>query len=449
LRRVRGVGLFLLALAFILALGLRYVRATPATGDEVEYLLLAQSLWREHDLDLADNFARGDHLEYTHDLREMPYGTWRADGRPVSTHSVGLPLALAPVYAAGGRAGCVAVLALCAAAAAALVRRHAAQLAADDEAGLLAFALVAGPPLFFYGFHVYTEAPSALLAFAAFVLLRREGGAARAVVAAVAVSALGWLHVKMIPAAIVLGFFGVLRQRGASRVAFAAVVGLCAAAYGIHHYAVFGDPSPLSLYGSKVPRKVQRSSPWLGLPGLMLDGAFGLLPVAPGFVLGLAGLGTFARRLGRDGAWGLALLAALLLPVLFWRTWWGGFCPPARFLVPMAPFLAVAAACRVAVSRQGLARARWPLAAWGIALALYASARPERRLLLAERTGPAPLFEALRVGGMSPNDLLPRLTPGAMTPWRAAAWTALLAAALALDARARCRGGSAPQPGSR
>lgn len=451
MRRLRRHAFFLLPLLFLLGLGLRYIRSVPATGDEVEYLLLAQSLWREHDLDLGDNFARGDHLEYTHGLPEMPYGTWRADGRPISTHSVGLPLLLAPVYALGGRAACVVLMALCAAALAALVHRQALRFTDDHDGTLLAWLVTAGPPVFFYGFHVYTEVPSALLAFLAFALLLRSPRVGGALIAGMAVGLLPWLHVKMIPAAVVLGLMGLVRLRGPARAAFLAVMAVFAAGYGLHHYRVFGDPSPLSLYGSKVPRKVQRSSPWLSLPGLLLDGAFGLLPLAPAFVLGLAGLGSYWRRLGEARWWGAALFAALLLPLLFWRTWWAGFCPPARFVVPLVPFLAVGAACRVADSRRGLARWRWGLAAWGIALALYMSARPERRLMLPDRAGPAPVFEALRAG-VSLNDVLPRLTPGAMTPIRAVAWSLFLVAILVADRRlatTRSRAESSRPPGSR
>jgi hypothetical protein len=426
---------FLLPLAFILGLGLSYVRAVPASGDEVEYLLLAQSLWREHDLDLADNFKRGDHLEYTHDLREMPYGTWRADGRPISTHSVGLPLLLAPFYAAGGRAACVVLMALCAEALMALVYRFALEMTGDADAALTAWLLAASPPLFFYGFHIYTEAPSALLVFAAFLLLRRPGGMARAVLAAACVGALPLLHVKMIPAMAVLALMGLARLRGRERFAFGCIVAGFLAAYALHHYRVFGDPSPLSLYGSKVPRKIQRSSPWLSLPGLFLDGAFGLLPIAPAFLLGLAGAASWWRRRGAARYWAAALVVALVLPVLLWRTWWAGFCPPARFLVPLVPFLAIAAACRVAEWKGGFARFRYLLLGWGLALALYMSARPDARLLLPDRAGPAPIWEALSFGGVSLNAVLPRLTPQALTPGRAVFWSLVVIVILLLDAR--------------
>ena len=281
MRRLRRHAFFLLPLLFLLGLGLRYIRSVPATGDEVEYLLLAQSLWREHDLDLRDNFARGDHLEYSHDLTEMPYGTWRADGRPISTTAWDCPSSwrrLRARWPSRVRRSHGAVRRCArgprAPAGTEVLRRR--------RRRLLAWLVAAGPPVFFYGFHVYTEVPSALLALLAFVLLLRSQRVGVALIAGAAVGFLPWLHVKMIPAALVLGLMGLVRLRGPGRVAFLAVVAVFAAGYGFHHYSVFGDPSPLFSTGRRCLEEVQRSSPWLSLPGLLLDGAFGLLPLAPG-----------------------------------------------------------------------------------------------------------------------------------------------------------------------
>ena len=83
--------------------GKRFATRLRATGDEPHYLLMAQSLWREGDLDLRDNFERRDYLEYTPGPVTTHYGTPRRDGRPFPAHSPGLPFALAPLYAIGGR----------------------------------------------------------------------------------------------------------------------------------------------------------------------------------------------------------------------------------------------------------------------------------------------------------------------------------------------------------
>ena len=73
---------------------------------------------------------------------------------------------------------------------------------------------------------------------------------------------------------------------------------------------------------------------------------------------------------------------AVLAPVFTWRMWWGGQCPPARFLVPLVPLLSVALGTRAALPARGLLRWRWPLVGIGTALALFMAARPGELMLL-------------------------------------------------------------------
>ena len=88
-------------------------------GDEPHYLVLAQSLWRDHDFKIENNHARGDTLEY-YRLPLPPHYLERGrDGEIYSIHPVGLALVAAPIYAAGGYYGVVAFLVCCAAGAAA------------------------------------------------------------------------------------------------------------------------------------------------------------------------------------------------------------------------------------------------------------------------------------------------------------------------------------------
>ena len=44
--------------------GLHYAAGLQVSGDEPHYLLMAQSLWREHDLDLRDEYDGEDWPEY-------------------------------------------------------------------------------------------------------------------------------------------------------------------------------------------------------------------------------------------------------------------------------------------------------------------------------------------------------------------------------------------------
>jgi hypothetical protein len=432
--RLSPRALLLLAWAVLLAVGLAYTARLRVSGDEPHYLLMAQSLWREHDLDLRDNLAREDWREYTPGPIAPHYGFPRADGRPYPAHSPGLAVLLAPLYGLGGRRLCVVALTLAAAALSLEIWRAARRTAGDEEAALVAWALALVPPVAFYAFEVYTEMPSALALAVALRLVTSGSGVAGSVAAALLASALPWLHLKMMPAAAALAVVAAARLRGRGRIAFFAVAAAVAAAFLLYYRAIFGVASPLAVYGG-VPRDAD-GSPLRALAGLLLDRSFGLLPYAPVFVLALAGLG----RLARLRAWEPLLVGvAVVAPVLPWRMWWGGQCPPARFLVPAVPLLAVALAARVAHSRAGLARWRWALVAIGVTTAVAMTARPGALLLLNRGDRPTRLWTALS-GDRPLGGYLPSLVSASPDEVRVAiVWVVALAVLLALDALARRR----------
>jgi hypothetical protein len=80
--------------------------------------------------------------------------------------------------------------------------------------------------------------------------------------------------------------------------------------------------------------------------GLLFDQEFGLLALAPIYVLAAAGFVHLFRRTPRLAAHSVAILAAyaftILLPSINVHGWTGGWSPSPRFLVPIAPLLGVA-----------------------------------------------------------------------------------------------------------
>ena len=390
-----GAGkLFAVAAVLFLAVGLHYGSRLRVSGDEPHYLLMARSLWQERDLDLRDNFAREDWRRDTPGPVTPHYGAPREDGRPFPAHSPGLPLLLAPIYAAGGRLGCIAALALAAALLCVGIRWLALRAAGEPGAGLLAWAAAAGPPVLFYAFHIYTEVPSAAALATSLALLLSAPGPGLAAVAGLLTSALPWLHVKMIPAAVALAVVALLHLPRRSLAAFSAVAIAAAVGYGWYGHAVFGTWSPLARYGG-LPDDATSGSPLRALLGLLFDRSFGLLPFAPVFLLALAALFSRAWWKSRDAVSQTLVGVAVLGPVLTWRMWWGGQCPPARFLVPLVPLLCAALAVRAAGPPRGLLRWRWALLSLGLALALFMVVRPGELMLLNRGDRPTRVWEAL------------------------------------------------------
>jgi len=441
-RRVPIVALFAAGFVFLSVIGVHYTSRLRVTGDEPHYLLMAQSLWRDGDLELRDNKARGEMEEYTPADIAPHWGAPRRDGRPFPAHGVGLPTLLAPFYALGGRRACVLLLSALASLLALVARSLALRASGNLAASQLAWLATLGPPAAFYAFHIYTEMPSALaLGGALLLLLARPKDARAAVGAALLASALPWLHVKLVPAAAALGVVALVRLKGRPRVWFVGTAGLVAVGYVAFFQAVYGHPTPLATYGGHLPTGME-GAPLRAMAGLLLDRSYGLLPHAPVFLLALSGLGLAARRPVRE-TWPFALvLATVLVPVVDWRMWWGGQCPPGRFLVPVVPILAVLVALRAARdagSPRGLLRWRGPLLAAGFALLVFMILDPGRLLLVNRGNRPTRLWAALS-GEVPVERYIPSLTHADAAETRVAIlWVAALGVLLALDVLSRSR----------
>ena len=202
-------------LAFLLVVGLWYATRLRVSGDEPHYLLMAQSLWRERDLDLARQLERRG-------LARVHAGPGRAALRgpargraPVSRAQPGPGLPAGAALRASGDAPLRRCPRAGRGARSLELWRAARRLTGDDEAALLAWGLALGPPVAFYSFHDLhrgavgagpgrgAAAPPAGPAV--------PGARSRPALA----SALPWLHLKMIPAAVALAVVAALACAGA------------------------------------------------------------------------------------------------------------------------------------------------------------------------------------------------------------------------------------------
>ena len=85
-------------------------RATP-TGDEPHYLIMIQSLLRDGDFDLRNNYEHMDYLEYYPETIPDRHVT-AVGNKWYPVHGIGLPILTAPLFAVAGRLGVVILLAL-------------------------------------------------------------------------------------------------------------------------------------------------------------------------------------------------------------------------------------------------------------------------------------------------------------------------------------------------
>lgn len=316
-------------------------------GDEPHYLVIAQSVWRDGDLDIFNNHQRGDHREYFNADLAPHYMAAGVDQGVYSVHPIGMPLLAAPVYAAAGYAGVAILMLLVGSATAALgwwwVR---ASVGASDAATFGWAAVACSAPYLLNAFTIYPEIFGGFCVVTTLVLVARtpitRHGVARHLAIGLALGALPWFSTKYAPMSGTLLLVTLLRlsRRPAVLVrepkAWAVLLPYVALvmAWCAFFYIYWGTPLPTAAYGEN-----GQTSVWhllRGAPGLLFDEEYGLLAFAPALVLAAPGLwsmlcgGGELRRLAIEV---IAVFGALLGTVGAHLLWWGGSAPPGRPLV--------------------------------------------------------------------------------------------------------------------
>jgi len=355
----------LLLVFVMLATAVALISGGPASmaGDSPHYLAASDSIGRDWDLDLTNQY--GPESEYIFaPVQRSGHVVIGRNGRHFPFHPLGLSILYAPVLAPvqalvrsvpepvltmlrwdRTRAGrdllslTMACLWICCAL---MTRRLALKLGADRwHATWVVTLAFLTPPLLNHSILIFSEIPAAALTLV-FVLLmlgrRRDSWMPFAPLAL-----LPWFHLRYS----VIAFAGFLwwlgREKGSTNqsrsslllgggVALGSVLVLCAANWAMFEtWSLFGhyqDKVTLSLAGAHL-RAVR----------IMFDPHRGVLILAPFYLLALAGL-RHAARVDRGYALFVVLAAtSTLLLASGNRMWWAGYSPPARFLVPILPLL--------------------------------------------------------------------------------------------------------------
>ena len=378
------------ALAFAVYLIVFQEMRPGATGDEPHYLVTAQSIAYDLDVDLRNNYRNRDRVLSI--VNVFPLGphaaVYKDSGELRPIRSVGLPAVLAPAVRLGGLTGARLVLVLIAA----LVAAQLYSLLRDLRLPLLYrlaawVAVVFCLPVIVFTSQVYPELAGALLVLIA-VRVMVVGAARPAALAlgAAAAAALPWLHVRYLPlsVSIVAGlaiaaclqgwkrgdrrlvdaaraFVGrsasVLRNRWRTVTLpivapYAIGIGLLAAAYE----RWYGSPNLQVSYGAYGSPAVGtgRWDFWYHFAIRdILDPVVGWIPFAPVHWLGFAALGCLVAWFGWRAAWVVAGAAGYLLVVASVGPG-VGFGLPARYPMIIVPLIAVPLALgiqRVRVAR--------------------------------------------------------------------------------------------------
>lgn len=404
-----------------------------ASGDEPHYLIIAESLVADGDLDLENNYANGANRRFGPHVGDPDHAARTKIGAFWSIHDVGLPIALLPAYAVLTRSAALApvdvlarfrmsrgefayallglvLAALVAAGLSLLVRAFARESDARTAAWVVA-VLAFSPPVIAHALLVFPET----LAFVAVCgvvwlsCLREDELTMRRVAFVLAgVGYLPLLHRKY-----ALFMFGLLfvifisRRSWFRRQPSRTLAGLGVIAVlpliAIHllmivSWGSIGGPHAVNGWPFSMT----------GLPagglGLLFDRERGLFSYAPVYLIAPAAFALSWRR-----SWPLVVPIALLyLPAAAFVVWHAGFSPAARFLLPLTPLVALAVVR--AASSQVIRLVSAPLVILQAAILVTVVHNP--RVLWPKAIGTNPALERIPVVGPAYQSALPSIATG-------------------------------------
>jgi hypothetical protein len=276
-------------------------------------------------------------------------GTVRSDGAGLSVDRVGLAFSHYLLT--------LAIVALPAALAVAALDWLLRRWFQPGPALLGALSYGAATPAAVYAGNFYSHALVAALLIGAWALIERAGDApqqrGRWLIGAGLL--LGWSAISEYPALLIGGALGLyaLRRCGAAAIGWLALGGAPAlVALAGYDWLAFGTLWPIG-YAHSALWQEQHQSGFVSLTyphpaalwGLLGGGFRGLFVRAPWLLLALPGLISWARSGWRRDLLVLVGAASLSLWLVYGssRMWWGGFAAGPRYLVPILPFVAVAA----------------------------------------------------------------------------------------------------------
>jgi hypothetical protein len=320
-------------------------------------------------------------------LGELPPHFSKVTVRPGSytKHGLGLSFLIAPFYALGGRAFVVIFIAALAALLGVNIWLLGFETTGSRKVAWVAWGLtVFSTPILCFAFLIFPAIPAALFVTYAWRRLRlsaqaqqlnmpqyQPNGTGRALLIGLCIGFLPWLHSLYLFLSAGLGLYWLLGGRvkmvwqglrtrnfrlgqivpGGWSGASVAVMFLPLVFFGglfLFYYIYY--------FGTVVPNTQDHAgfAPLQEVPvnllGLLFDQKYGLLIYAPYYLLALVGLVVMGQRTPvpdetvarRSDLYWLGIVAVpYLLVIGSYLQWWGEWGPPARYLMPVVPLLAV------------------------------------------------------------------------------------------------------------
>jgi hypothetical protein len=335
------------------------------TGDEPHYLLLAQSIAADRDLDVENNYTRRDYAPYYPGDLEPHWYVRGLGGKGILYHLPGLPALVAPALLAGGPMTASLWLALLCAVGTALVWRLGYEVG-ERDAGSAWFGWATATltlPMAAQSAMIYPDAPAAIVTAGVMLALASDERATRerapgsegaaswslpvTALVGIGCGALPWLHTRLALPAVFGVLCLVLRMRTWRRkwAHGLTLLGLLLAGVGSWFWYFrffYGVWDPRAPYASQTPFDPFAAP--TGAIAMFADQSAGLLPNAPVYALAFYAFWLLARTRPRLAAEYAVIAVPYLALNAGFHMWWGGTSVPGRLMLAvLLPFAATTA----------------------------------------------------------------------------------------------------------
>jgi hypothetical protein len=400
-------------MAYGLAAVLLFRNLDHFDGDEPHYVLIAESLCRDGDADLGNNYEAQDYLTfYPHPNLDPHAYDYRGDGALRSIHSIGVPLLLTLPHCALGHPYWARLeMAALAALASWITFLTIRDWTKNSHLAYAAWAAITFTvPMWTLAPQIYPDVVAVLaVALALYLSFSQPPTTERILGIGLVVAVLPWLHNRFVVLSLLIAMttMGRLQRARAGWKPLACLLlppAISGALWMWNSYVWYGGLLPSASYApwSQNLESFSWDRLYVALADLVLGREFGLLTYAPIYLLALVGLIMMIlhrqTQFAAPFVWLLGYVLSVALSQAIYQIGWGYYFP-ARLLLPIIPLLAIPLA-------YALRQRRWlriaGLALFLVSVAISAQSLWQPYKALADQNGVSELPLLRRVQGIYP-----------------------------------------------
>lgn len=347
---------------YLLISTILYSKLTIPKGDEVHYLITAESIVKDGDLYLENNYS-GDITGKFGYLELDKHTVKGRGGHEILGHGLTIfPVIIAPFYFIAGKLGVSLFLSLICI----LLFKQAIKLCLSITNNapitwIVCLSLFITLPLVQFSFLVFPEMLGGLLII--FSLNEALSRKKLSSTSAFLIGLMPWVHVRFLTVSIFFVLFWFIKQfrKPTKSLLLPLILFLL---YFLTNYLLFGSFNINKSFmdaGSAYSGNIISN-----IINLLIDRQYGLIPNNPVFLLAIPGMFFWFRKNRQSALVVLLLIAAGLLPFINSTDWHGGFAPPSRYITAIIPVVIPAVVLVLINAKTLLVKTIWFLGfMWG------------------------------------------------------------------------------------